>query len=117
MRPPRPAVFAPPSPAQNAPSISRRHWLALAALGASASVLPAWAATPPVPADIPDEALRARLVDRITWGSTAQGAQALAVVGIGHLLAEAGYHHQHPGAGHAGAEAQQQVAPEPVCGP
>ncbi|MNH12346.1 hypothetical protein D3C79_718850 [compost metagenome] len=46
-----------------------------------------------------------------------QGTQALAVVGIGHLLAEAGDHHQHPGAGHAGAEAQQQVAPEPVCGP
>lgn len=87
MRPPRPAVFAPPSPAPYAPSISRRHWLALAALGASASVLPAWTATPPVPADIPDEALRARLVDRITWGSTAQGAQALAGQGVQAWLA------------------------------
>ncbi|MNJ81533.1 hypothetical protein D3C77_803890 [compost metagenome] len=46
-----------------------------------------------------------------------QGTQALAVVGIGQLLAEAGDHHQHPGAGQARAKAQQQVRPEAVGGP
>ncbi len=37
-------------------------------------------------------------------------------MGIGHLLAEAGDHHQHPGTRHTSTEAQQQVAPEPVSG-
>lgn len=70
------------------PALSRRQWLALAALGASASAVPAWAAAPPAQADIPDDALRARLMDRITWGCTAQGAQAMAAMGAQAWLAD-----------------------------
>ncbi|EJE49862.1 hypothetical protein PMI14_05574 [Acidovorax sp. CF316] len=66
----------------SSPPINRRQWLALTALGASASTVPAWAAAPSLaPSDTPDEALRARWMDRITWGCTAQGAQALAGMG------------------------------------
>lgn len=67
--------LAPPSP------INRRQWLALAALGASANAVPAWAASAAAPADLPGEVLPARLMDRITWGCTAQGARALAGMG------------------------------------
>lgn len=76
-------------PVFSSPQISRRQWLALAALGASASAVPAWGAATATaaPADLPDEALRARLMDRITWGSTAQGAQAITAVGTQAWLA------------------------------
>ena len=67
--------LAPPAP------INRRQWLALAALGASANAVPAWATSTAAPADLPGEALPARLMDRITWGCTAQGARALAGMG------------------------------------
>ena len=91
MRPIRPAprITQPlrAAPDRPAPQVNRRQWLALAALGASAGALPAWAAAPLSQADAPDEALRARLVDRITWGSTAQGAQALAEQGVQAWLA------------------------------
>ncbi|CAN7472372.1 DUF1800 domain-containing protein [Acidovorax sp. LjRoot117] len=80
----------PPPLLSTTPPINRRQWLALAALGASASALPAlptWAAVPAAPADAADDAVRARLLDRITWGSTAQGAQAMAPQGMQAWLA------------------------------
>ncbi|MBV7542753.1 DUF1800 domain-containing protein [Acidovorax sp. sic0104] len=64
------------------PQINRRQWLALTALGASASAVPAWAVAPLAPPDSPDHALHARWMDRITWGSTAQGAQTIAAEGM-----------------------------------
>ncbi|RZJ56693.1 MAG: DUF1800 family protein, partial [Acidovorax sp.] len=80
----------PPALLSTTPPINRRQWLALAALGASASALPAlptWAAVTAAPADAADDAVRARLLDRITWGSTAQGAQAMAPQGMQAWLA------------------------------
>ncbi len=73
----------------SSPQISRRQWLALATLGASASAVPAWAAATATaaPADLPGETLRARLMDRVTWGSTAQGAQAITAMGMPAWLA------------------------------
>lgn len=69
------------SPSPSPSPINRRQWLALAALGASANAVPTWAASAAAAADLPGEALPARLMDRITWGCTAQGTRALAGMG------------------------------------
>ncbi|MNN40568.1 hypothetical protein D3C81_1546470 [compost metagenome] len=63
------------------------------------------------------EGQQTRNGDTQAWAGENQGTQALAIVCTGNVLAEAGDHHQYPGAGHACAKAQQQVGPEAIGGP
>ncbi len=93
------------------PAPNRRQWLA-GALALGASAVPAWAATglpAAAPADLPDEALRARLLDRITWGCTAQGAQAMDAMGATGATAWLAGQLRGPANAPLPAEAQAQI--------